>query len=200
MEQNMETQVLQNEQTEKEIYVEYDQTPAEASEALLVFQKKTMYKKNYLYSGLLVVLTILYILQVIKNPEYTQGIILLMVCVVVLVGIWFLPYNHRRRVKKAVEHVQTSYSIKFMEDKVIVPSRESGVEDLEIYFEDNQLEVLENDKMFILMLSRQTLFALPKRCLNPEQAKEISAILEKGLRKLYYREGVETSVAEIGTR
>ena len=188
MEQNMETQVLQNKQTEKEIYVEYDQTPAEASEALLVFQKKTMYKKNYLYSGLLVVLTILYILQVLKNPEHTQGIILLMVCVVVLVGIWFLPYNHRRRVRKAVEKVETPYSIKFMEDKVIVPSRESGVEDLEIYFEDNQLEALENDKMFILMLSRQTLFALPKRCLNPEQAKEIYAILEKGLRKLYYRE------------
>ncbi len=183
---------------EKEIFIEYDQTPSEAGDALLVFQKKMLYRKNYIYTALLAILAVLYVHQVIKQPDYTTGILLLMLCLVVLVGIWFLPYHHRRRVRKAVEQVHTPYSIKFVEDKVVVPSREEGVEDLEIFYEDNQLEAIENDTMFILMLSRQTLFAVPKRCMSDTQVSEVSAILEKGLRKLYCREGVATSVAEIG--
>ncbi|MBR5496012.1 MAG: YcxB family protein [Oscillospiraceae bacterium] len=191
MEEIMEKEVLQEETPleQNEIYIEYDQTPQEVDQALHKFQKKTIYKKNYLYTGLLVVLAILYILQVIKNPEYTQGVILLMVCIVVLGAIWILPYNHRRKVKKAVENVEVKYSIKFTSEKMVIPSREQGVEDLEIYFKDNQLEALETDTMFIMMLSRQTLFALPKRCLTSEQVSEVSAILEEGLRKLYCREG-----------
>ncbi len=185
MEEIMEKEVLQE---QAEIYIEYDQTPQEVGEALQKFQRKTMYKKNYLYTGLLIVLAILYILQVIKNPEYTQGVILLMVCIVALGAIWWLPYNHRRKVKKAVENVEVKYSIKFTSEKMVIPSREQGVEDLEIYFKDNQLEALETDTMFIMMLSRQTLFALPKRCLSGEQVSEVSAILEEGLRKLYCRE------------
>ncbi|MEG2597495.1 MAG: hypothetical protein RR977_03620, partial [Oscillospiraceae bacterium] len=85
------------------IEIKYDLDGEEVKLALKVFQRKTIYKKNLIYTGILLILAILYIQSVMVKPDYTVGKVLGALCFVVIGFIWYLPARHIKATVQAVE-------------------------------------------------------------------------------------------------
>ena len=73
------------------IPITYDLTPDEVTRALKYFQKKTIYKKNLIFTGILGIIVILYVQAVITDPSYALGYILGFLALTVIGFMWYLP-------------------------------------------------------------------------------------------------------------
>lgn len=163
------------------IEIEYDFTSQEIKEALVLFQKKTIYRKNLCFTLVVAILFFLTLARIIGGDTsgFQKMICIVSICVIGM--IWYFPLQHIRQVVKAMqlEKEPVIYHIGFYANGVRVGAGESAST---ISFADRQLQFWETETLLVLGYAKQRLFALPKRCF-PEQVDAVRAALETGIRK-----------------
>jgi hypothetical protein len=145
----------------------YNLRPEEVKKSLLILQKEQLYKRNFIYSGILAVLFILYLVTVIQTPGYTLGYFMLALSAGVICLIWMMAWRQRNAQAKSVTQVTEDFNMTVFDNGILV-HQENG--DFRALFSEPRFRVRELDDLFLLDLNRQRVYVLPKRCMSEEDA------------------------------
>ena len=85
-------------------------------------QKKQIYKRNIIYTAILAVIFVLYLITVIRNPGYGLGMIMLALSAAVIVVIWMMAWRYRSSQAKAVSQVKEDFNMTVYENGIPRPS------------------------------------------------------------------------------
>lgn len=154
------------------VEIHYDLRPEEVKKGLLILQKEQIYKKNIIYSVILGIIFILYLISVIKDPNYTLGIFLMLISITVIGFIWYMPYRHRSSMAKGVSGVEGGFSIIVYENGLRVPQEEGKVD---LLFRSG-VKVKDLEDMYLIDADRYRVYLLPKRCISEEDQAALSGI------------------------
>jgi len=162
--------------------IRYDLTSEEAVCAMKAFQKKVLFRKNVIYSVVLAVLAALYFVNILKNPDYAMGKFLCVFSLVVIVLLWYLPYRHIQKTSKAFGISNNVYTIEVSDVGFIL--KEEGGKYL-VRYTTPTVFVLELENVFVVCVSKEKMFALPKRCIPEEDMEEVKQQMKNGLGEKY---------------
>lgn len=174
-----------DEEEEEEISgyeIRYDLKPEEAAAAMKAFQKKVLFKKNLIYTGVLAVLAVLYLQAVIKQPDYTMGKVLCVFALVVIALLWYLPVRHIKQTSKAIGISSDTYTIE-VSDVGFILREESGK--YLVRYTTPTVGVLELEDVFVVCVSKEKMFAIPKRCIPEADMEEVKRQMQEGLGSKY---------------
>lgn len=163
------------------IAIDYSFTPDEIKEALILFQKNTIYRKNLLFTLVIAVLFLIYLTQMILDGANNLNQIICIVSVCAMAMIWYFPLQHVRQVVKAMrleEHPMDYHMVVYPNAIRVGQGEQASV----VYYKDNLLQFWETERLLVLGYNKQRLFALPKRCF-PDRVEEVSGMLHEGLSK-----------------
>ncbi len=164
------------------IPVEYDMTKEEVVPGMRAFQRKVSFKKNLIYTVILAVLAALYLQAVVKNPGYTAGMVLLGLCLLVILLIWYSPEQHIRNTVKAIEKEKMTFHLEISEIGILI-LEESGK--YLVRFSTPGVSVIELENSFTVCVSKEKVFIIPKRCIPSENLEEIRRRMKEGLGDRY---------------
>lgn len=168
------------------IEIHYDLQPEEAKAAMLAFQKKVLYKKNIFYTIILAILGLLYLQAVVRNPDYAMGKVLGVLSVAVIGLLWYLPFRHIQQTVKGIEASKDTFTIEISDVGFLI--REESGKYL-IRYRTPTVSVIELAEVFVVCVSREKMFAIPKRCVPEGQMEEIKALMKGGLGEKYQVKG-----------
>ena len=163
---------------QKQVAVRYQLTADEVKCGLLRFQKKTVYKKNWLYTALLGIIFVLYSVNIIRNPQDGLSYFLAILSLAVIAFVWLTPYTHRRKMAKAVTETAESFLFTVCEKGLIAGEDENASY---IFYEGEPVEVYAYPDMLIFNISKEKIFILPRRCADDESWAEAILLLKTGL-------------------
>lgn len=189
---NENTEIIEADETLKEdkqtvCELEYDVKNDEEEKAFLIFQKKFVYKRNWKITVAFGILAVIFSVEIFRNPKTYLGYVL---CFISLAMIFITWYNTRRIRKYLMEALKPleddKYTFSLYDDsfkiETIVSEEEKNEEGFVpikpriVNFSDISLNIIENDEMFIIILKKETIYVLPKRCIENEK---ISILEEK---------------------
>ena len=162
--------------------IRYDLKPEEAAEAMKAFQKKVLFKKNLIYTAVLAVMAVLYFVNILRNPDYAMGKFLCVFSLVVIALLWYLPSRHIKKTAKAVGLNDTTYTIEVSDVGFIL--KEEGGKYL-VRYNVPTVGVLELNDVFVVCVSKEKMFAIPKRCIPEADMEEVKQQLKDGLGNKY---------------
>ncbi len=164
------------------ILVEYDMKKEEIVPGMRAFQRKVSFRKNLIYTAVLAVLTVLYFQAVLKKPDYTIGMVLGGLCLLVILMIWYMPVRHINNTVKAIEAEHMTYRLEISEVGFLI-LEDSGK--YLVRFSTPSVSVIELPVCFTVCVSREKVFIIPKRCVRPEDMDEIRRRMQQGLGDRY---------------
>lgn len=160
------------------VSIEYDVKNDEEGQAFLLFQKKYVYKKNWIKTAVFAVAAVLFIISIGRNPSQPMNYILASICIA---GIFIIWYNTKRirisllEALKLIEddkYIFTLYNDRFSIETILAENTDENgekiapVEPRIVYFSDTLIDIIETEKMFVIILKKDTIYVLPKRCMN----------------------------------
>ncbi len=148
------------------VVISYNLRADEVKKCLLLLQKEQIFKRNYIYTAVLVVIFILYLITVIQTPTYTMGIFMMALSAGVIALIWMMAWRYRSSQAKAVSTVTENFNMTVYDTGILV-HQENG--DFRALFSEPKFRVRELEDVFLLDLNRQRVYILPKRCMGEEQ-------------------------------
>ncbi len=188
--------VEKNQENTPLLSFEYTITNEEEGEAFTVFQKKFVYKKNWIKSILFGIAAVLFIISAARNPSQALNYILCALCLAMIFIIWYNTKKIKSSLLDALKLVEndryifTLYKYKFKIETIIPEEEkensEEEIPDVEpkIYdFSDLSLKAYEDTDKFLLILKKQTIYVLPKRCMTQEQIDILRNTLKARLDK-----------------
>ena len=164
------------------IEVAYDLRKEEIVPGMRAFQHQVSFKKNLIYSALLIVIAVLYGQAVWVNPDYDMGKVFFGLSLFVLFMLWFMPYLHIRNTVKALEGEKMDFKLTVTPVGILIPD---GDGQFLVRYSTPAAAAVELDNCFSLCVSREKVFILPKRCIPPEQLPQLKEMLQGGLRERY---------------
>ncbi|MBR6791450.1 MAG: YcxB family protein [Oscillospiraceae bacterium] len=162
--------------------IRYDLKPEEAAAAMKAFQKKVLFRKNLIYTAVLAVLAALYFVNILKNPDYAMGKFLCVFALIVIALLWYLPHRHIQKTAKAIGLTDSTFTIEVSDVGFIL--KEEGGKYLVRYITPT-VGVLELENVFVVCVSKEKMFAIPKRCVPAEDMEELKRQLKEGLGEKY---------------
>ncbi len=160
------------------IPIDYDLTPDEVTRALKYFQKKTIYKKNLIFTVILGIIVVLYAQAVITDPSYALGYILGFLALTVIGFMWYLPAKHIKSVAQAVSLSRESYHLEICTDGLLLPQKDGK---FLVGFDAPAMHVTEFPDLFLIIVSREKMFAIPKRCVDSKRLDELTEMMKNAL-------------------
>lgn len=160
------------------IPIDYDLTPEETARALRYFQKKTLFKKNIIYTVILGIIAVFYLQAVIVKPDYAMGYLLGALALIVIGFMWYLPAKHVRSVSRAVSLSRDTYHLEICPDGLLLPQEEGK---FLLGFDAPAVSATEFPDLFLIIVSREKMFAIPKRCVDPETLPQLTELLKNAL-------------------
>ena len=171
-----------NSDKEPVVSFEYDVKNDEEERAFLAFQKKYVYRHNWLVTLAFGIVAVIFLISIIKSPEGYLNYILCFLSLSVIFITWYNTRRIRKYLVKALKNLEDDKYIFTLYDdsfkiETIMTEEEKAAEDFEpippriVNFSDISLNVIENDEMFIIILKKETIYVLAKRVMNDEQIK-----------------------------
>ncbi len=160
------------------ILIRYNLKPEEVTKALKYFQKKTIYKKNIIFTIILGIIAVLYIQAIITDPNYAFGYVLCVLALTVIGFMWYLPARHIKSVAQATSISRDTYQLEICTDGLLLPQKEGK---FLLGFDAPAVKVTEFPDLFLVIVSREKVFAIPKRCIPPEQIETITQMMKNAL-------------------
>lgn len=166
------------------VCVRYSFNGAEVRQALKIFQRDTIYKKNAVYSLLLLVIFMIYTVNLIKHPDEAFSMFLAALCLAVIMFIWYLPAKHIKKAAQAADSEPIALRMTIYGDCVWCGEDESG---FVLNYNKEITKVFETPDLFLLCVGKERVFILPKRCLDGdgEQEAKIREFLQDGMKDRY---------------
>ena len=163
---------------QQQVRLTYDLHADEVKKGLLLFQKKTIFRKNIVYSVLLAIIFVFYVIKVIVNPKDGLALFLSVVSVAVVAFIWLIPANHRSRTAKAIASAGDSFQLTVCEKGLVAGEGETASY---MFFENEPVEVYQDTDMMIFSICKERIFLVPRRCVDDADWEEATALLKAGL-------------------
>ncbi len=163
---------------QQQVRMEYDLQLEEVKKGLLLFQKKTIFKKNIVYSVLLAIIFVFYVIKVVLNPQDGLGIFLCVLSVALVGFIWLLPFTHRKKTAKAVADAGDTFLLTVCETGIIAGEGEAASY---MFYENEPIEVYQDTDMLIFSICKERIFILPRRCVADTDWEDAIALLHAGL-------------------
>lgn len=164
------------------IEIKYNLKGEDVKKALKIFQKRTIYKKNIVYTVVLLILFVLYLKQMIDDPANTMPKIMAPLCVAISCFIWYSPARHIKNMVKSVEYSSDTFTIEICEEGILL--NEKGGKYL-ISYNKPTTKCIELDTVFVIFVSDKQVFAVPKRCIEEEKLEKVRKLLKDGLKEKY---------------
>lgn len=167
---------------------EYDVKNSEEDEAFRVFQKKYVLRKNVIKTAAFAVLALGFGYSSYKYPSSSLNFILTGVCIAAIAVIWFNVRYIRISLLNALKVLEDDrYIFKLYDDRftieTIATEEEKQEEDYApippsvIMLDDEMFDPVETEDKFILIIRKETIYVLPKRCMNEQQAETLRKVL-----------------------
>lgn len=160
---------------------EYDIKNDEEGQAFLLFQKKYVYKKNWIKTIAFAVIAILFIISIGRNPEQPMNYILAAICIAAVFIIWSNTKKIRSSLLDALKLIEddryifTLYDDSFSIETILAENVDENGEEIPpvepriVNFNDILINIIETEDMFVMILKKDTIYVLPKRCMTQEQ-------------------------------
>ena len=168
---------------QKQTALDYTLTADEVKLGLLRFQKKTIYKKNWVYTALLGVIFVLYIISIIRNPKDGLGFFLCILSLAVIAFIWLLPCNPRRKMAKTIDQMKDTFRLTICEKGLVAGTDENASY---MFFENEPIDVYAYSDMLIFSICKEKIFIVPRRCVDDAAWEEAVGMLKDGLDERYH--------------
>lgn len=170
---------------EKEgIEFEYSFNGEEVTEGLKLFQKDTIYKRNLIYSCLLLVIFSMYVIGIVKDPSNLFNMFLSTMCIAVMAFIWYTPFAHIKKTAKAANENNLRFNMTVYDDCVKI-GEENG--SFVLKYNKEITKVYETIKLFLICAGKERIFIVPKRCLKDGQRTEIKELLQLTMQENYIK-------------
>lgn len=175
----------QGEETQVGEYItdfEYNVTNEEEEEAFLIFQKKYVYRHNWLVTAMFGFISLLFLISIIRNPGGYLNWVLMFICLFMIFATWFNTVRIRKYLMSALKALEEDrYRFTLYDDsfkiETVFTNEEMDQEDFEpvkpriVRFDDITLNIIENKRMFIIILKKETIYVLPKRSMKDNDKK-----------------------------
>ncbi|HIS77637.1 MAG TPA: YcxB family protein [Candidatus Merdivicinus excrementipullorum] len=158
--------------------IDYDLKGEEVETALKYFQKKTIYRKNAIFTVILAVIAALYGQAIFKNPDYAMGYFMIVLALAVIFMLWFLPARHIKSAANAADISEDSFHLEFCPGGLLLPQEDGRYL---VGFDRPALRAVEFPSLFLIVASKEKLFVLPKRCIPEENQEALRDLLREGL-------------------
>lgn len=179
--------------------VEYDVTSDEENTSFKAYQKIYTTKKNIIQTCMFIILAILLLIRALKNPDYTLLWGAMGVAVAFAAYIWINPIVTRKNLIKALKKIEGDkycfdlyneyFSIKTIQivNNTVTPDIEDTESEIDISeippkivkFEEEKVDFVEKNDVFIIFLEKQTYYTLPKRCMDMKTQETIRSFFKK---------------------
>ena len=173
-------------------------------EAFTVFQKKFVFPKNRLLTGLLLLLAVGNILNIIFGKGDTIGYVLVLVCIALAFINWYNPRKLKRSLMESVKGIENDiYDLTIYPERIVIgtvlePETENKPEeyeevfgeipmkediaDTEIFLHKN-VKVIERKKFFMIYIKRSMFYVVPKEPLTKEEIEIMNLHFQKQMDK-----------------
>lgn len=196
-----------DEDEEEDDYYSLPKNPFEGEEALaettytihldeyekgfIAFQKKFAYPKNYVMTGIFLVIMVLYGEQLLRKPDdFFFRLFLFILCGVMIAGMWINLRSVRKKLMKSISQLKDdTYTASVFEKGIeIITHVENGEEEIPatcIKFSNEDFYILNREDMFILYLRKQMFYIIPKKNLSENEVKLFEDKFSEKLQKRY---------------
>lgn len=163
---------------QQQVKLIYDLQAEEVKKGLLLFQKKTIFKKNIVYTVLLALIFVFYLIKIVFNPKDGLGIFLSILSIAVIAFIWLVPANHRSKTAKAIADAGDQFQLVICEKGLVAGEGETASY---MFFENEPVEVYQDIDMLIFSICKERIFIIPRRCVSDADWEEAVSLLKAGL-------------------
>ena len=170
------------------LVIDYDVKNDEEDRAFRAYQKKFVYPHNWKVTAAFSVVAVAFIVSIIKYPSSYLNYVLLAICLAVIVLTWYNSVRIRKYLVRALKNLEDDrYRFTLYESgftiETIVSEEEKQAEDYvpikprRVHLGDNSdinndtVEVIENEEMFIIILEKETFYVLCKRLISEDGQK-----------------------------
>ena len=147
---------------------EFNVTNEEEGDAFLTFQKKYVYKKNWIKTIGFALLAVGFAVSAWRDPSIAMNYILFGVCVAAIAAIWFNMKKIRSSLLDALKILEDDrYVFSLYDDsfviETIVTEEEKNSEDFKpippriVKFNEGEIDIIEKDDMFVVILKKDTI-------------------------------------------
>ena len=175
---------------------EYNVKNEEEEEAFTIFQKKYVYKRNWIITGLFAVVALMFVFSIVKDPSVYINWVLCFVCLVMIFTTWFNTFRIKKYLMKALSSLEDDkYRFTLYDDcfkiETVFTEEEQQAEDFTpvkpriVRFEDISLNIIENARLFIIILRKETIYVLAKRVIDETDRDLIRSKLKEVLGEDY---------------
>lgn len=165
-------------ENQEKVSFRYNLEAEEVKQGLSIFQKKTIYKRNIIYTVLLAVIFVMYLVKIISNPRDGLSYFLTILSLAVIAFIWLLPATHRKKVVRTVAEEKDEFIFTVCEKGLVAGEGETATY---IFYENEPVEVIECENILIISISKEKIFVLPRRCMDESQWQQAIRLLKNGL-------------------
>ncbi|WP_294489240.1 hypothetical protein [uncultured Ruminococcus sp.] len=156
---------------------EYNIKNEEEEEAFTIFQQKYVYKRNFVVTGLFAIVAVMFAVSIIKNPSGYVNWVLCFVSLVMIFTTWFNTFRVKKYLMRALRSLEDDkYRFSLYDDcfkiETVFTEEEKAAEDFVpvkprvVRFEDISLNIVENARLFIIILRKETIYVLSKRVIE----------------------------------
>lgn len=156
-------------------------TKEEMLQCALASQSGRAKRTRRLQSVLALALAAGFLLSWIWDRSYVQGLVLAGISLLLFAAVQLLPKMMVRQQAEEMERSEKRFTMEITQDSILV---ETQLGRWELDGRTDSLKtILETRDVYCLVSDKKKLFCLPKRCLTPEQSREVgewfSAYFEK---------------------
>ncbi len=162
--------------------IDYDLRGDEVRKALKYFQKATIYRKNIIFTVILAVIVVIYAQTIFRNPDYTMGYLMLVLALAVIWFLWFLPARHIKSAAEAADLADDTYHLEICPQGLLMPQEDGRYL---VGFDRPAIRAVEFSDLYLIIASKEKVFALPKRCIPEEDCEKLTGMLKDALGARY---------------
>jgi hypothetical protein len=157
--------------------------------AYRLYQRRFLLWKHWILEGILLLLSVDFVVTAWKDPSNALVYFLLVLCLVLLVCLLLYPLRVRRRVMDAVKQVsEIAYTIELSESQIViqtVPLAGEVVIPPTVLPYDSDLQIIEDDAFFLFCEGKERFYVLPKKALYDEQIFAMRRFFRQRLAKRF---------------
>lgn len=196
----------EDDEDEEEDYYPLPKNPFEGEEAIaettytihldeyekgfIEFQKKYAYPRNYVMTGLFLIIMALYGQQLYMDPRDGFRWFLFALCIAMIAGMWINLRSVRKKLMKSISQLEDDTYTAVLFEKGIEITTHTNEENSDIpatclLFSNENLYVLNKGEMFILYIKKQMFYIIPKKNLSENDIKLFEEKISEKLQKRY---------------
>lgn len=159
------------------IEIEYSFNGEEVREGLKAYQRETLFKKNMIYSLILLAVFAIYMVNIIQHPGEFLPMFLAVLCVTVICFLWYLPAKHVKKTAEAADLTEMKFRMTIYDTGVRI-AEENG--SFVISYGKEITKILETEHLFLICVGKERMFILPKKYLDGREA-EVKGIFQTAM-------------------